>query len=280
MENIVSFVKVFKKMYDSKGEGMIPKVIHYCWFGGGKKSELIEKCIASWRKFCPDCEIVEWNESNYDVSKNKYMYQAYQEKRWGFVPDYARLDIIYNHGGIYLDTDVELIRNIDNLFDGDGFMGFESTPGQSEKCFVNTGQGFGAPAHNEIIKKMRDLYENLEFVNSDGTLNLQPSPFYNTMALMQEGLKQKNVMQIIGKVTVYPADYMCPIDWRTQKCTITSNTISIHHFNASWLSESEKKRRKRERQCDYVKHLPNMIIKKILGDEYYEKLKKSIKRVK
>ena len=105
---------------------MIPKIIHYCWFGGAELPEKDRKCIESWKKFCPDYQIIEWNENNYDVTKNTYMYQAYQAKKWGFVPDYARLDIIYQHGGIYLDTDVELVKNLDSLLENDAFMGFVS----------------------------------------------------------------------------------------------------------------------------------------------------------
>ena len=104
------------------GEKMIPKIIHYCWFGKAKKSELEIKCIESWKKFCPNYKIIEWNEENYDVSKNTYMYQAYQKSRWGFVSDYTRLDVIYNYGGIYLDTDVELIKPIDDLLEDEGFI--------------------------------------------------------------------------------------------------------------------------------------------------------------
>lgn len=203
----------------------IPRKIHYCWFGNGEKTELVQKCIASWRKYCPDCEIIEWNESNYDVTKNEYMHQAYQAKRWGFVPDYARLDIIYHHGGIYLDTDVELIRNIDDLFDGDGFMGFENIVDANQTTYsVNGGQGFGAPSQHALIKKMRDVYENLQFVNEDGSLNLQPSPYYNTSVLVENGMKTNNTLQVIEGITIYPAEYFCPINWKNKKCEITQNT--------------------------------------------------------
>ena len=105
---------------------MIPKKIHYCWVGGNSKPPLVKKCIQSWKKYCPDYEIIEWNESNYDISKNIYMKQAYEAKKWAFVTDYMRLDIIYEHGGIYLDTDVELIKNIDDLLSNEAFAGIES----------------------------------------------------------------------------------------------------------------------------------------------------------
>ena len=127
---------------------MIPKIIHYCWFGNGPIPEKDKKCINSWKKYCSDYKIIQWNEKNYDITKNKYMNQAYQQKKWGFVPDYARLDIIYTYGGIYLDTDVEIIKSFDSLLSNRGFAGFERPD------YVNLGLGFGAEAENIIIKKM------------------------------------------------------------------------------------------------------------------------------
>ena len=155
----------------------IPKIIHYCWVGGKPKPQSVLYCIESWKRCCPDYEIREWNESNYDFTKNEYMRQAYEAKKWGFVPDYARLDIIYEYGGIYLDTDVEMLRSPDELLGQDGFMGFENT-GDGE-YFVNCGHGFGAVPHHEVIRKARDLYNVLSFLNEDGTPNLFTS-FYNT----------------------------------------------------------------------------------------------------
>lgn len=260
---------------------MIPKTIHYCWFGGGRKSELIERCIASWKKYCPDCDIIEWNESNYDVTKNRYMCQAYQAKRWGFVSDYARLDVIYEHGGVYLDTDVELIRPIDELLNGNGFLGFECTPNEKQQhVFVNTGEGFAAKAKDPIVKAMRDSYESRDFLLSDGTHNLTTCPYYNTEALRPFGLVQENRVQIVGEITVYPTEYFCPLDWKTRKCAVTDRTFSIHHFDASWLSIEEKKRRRIARKIDYVIHLPNMIVKNILGEDRYKKLKREIKKMR
>lgn len=258
---------------------MLPKKIHYCWFGGGNKSELINRCISSWKQLCPNCEIVEWNESNYDVTKNKYMYQAFQAKRWGFVSDYARLDIIYEHGGIYLDTDVEIIRDITELINGDGFLGFEKTPNEKDDMVcVNTGEGFGAKPKDETIKALRDVYDTLEFFLPDGKQNLTTCPYYNTAVLKEMGLKQANEKQVIGNLTVYPVEYFCPLDWKTRKCVITSNTYSIHHFDASWLSAKEKRKRKCERVADYIVHIPNLIAKRVLGEKRYEDLKDRIKR--
>lgn len=216
----------------------IPKIIHYCWVGGNPKPQSVLYCMESWRRFCPDYEIREWNETNYDFTKNEYMRQAYEAKKWGFVPDYARLDIVYTHGGIYFDTDVELLRNLDALLDQDGFMGFENT-GDGE-FFVNCGHGFGAVPHNEVIRRARDLYDQLSFLNEDGTPNLLASPYFTTQSLRQIGLKQENQDQQLPGMTVYASDVLCPKNFRTGKVKRTSRTVSIHHFTASWVDEKIK----------------------------------------
>ncbi len=255
----------------------IPRIIHYCWFGHGKKSELIERCIDSWKKYAPDCEITEWNESNYDVYKNQYMSQAFEAKRWGFVSDYARLDIIYEHGGIYLDTDVELIRPIADLLEDDGFCGFEKAD-KNGLYSVNTGNGFGANKNDPVVKAMRDYYNSFTFLNEDGTQNLRPSPYYNTKALAALGLNQDNSIQTIGNIKVFPYEYFCPVDWKTHKCKITPNTYSIHHFDASWLSQEEKKNRERTRKVDEIIHIPNRVLKTLLGGKKNEKIKRALKK--
>lgn len=213
----------------------IPKIIHYCWVGGNPKPQSVLYCIESWKRFCPDYEIREWNESNYDFSKNEYMRQAYEAKKWGFVPDYARLDIVYTHGGIYFDTDVELLQSLDPLLNQDGFMGFENT-GDGE-FFVNCGHGFGAAPHNEVIRRARDLYDQVSFLNEDGTPNLLASPYYTTQSLRQIGLKQENKDQQLPSMMVYASDVLCPKNFRTGKVSRTSRTVSIHHFTASWVDE-------------------------------------------
>lgn len=214
---------------------MINKVIHYCWFGDKPLTKLAIKCINSWKKYCPDYKIIRWDESNYNIHKNKYMEQAYDNKKWGFVPDYARLDIIYNHGGIYLDTDVELIKNLDELLKYNGYAGFEGN-------YVNLGLGFGAEKNNWIIKKMLNHYNNLLFENNDGGLNLTPSPKLQTEVLLNLGLnKTKKIQYIDNNFVILPKDYLCPIDIDTGKNNITSNTLSIHHYAASWTTKRNKR---------------------------------------
>lgn len=209
---------------------MIPKTIHYCWFGGAPKPESVLKCIESWRKFCPDFEIVEWNESNYDVNKNKYMQQAYESRKWGFVPDYARLDIVYQYGGVYLDTDVELIRPINDLLKYKGFMGFE------RKEYIALGLGFGAEQNNDIIKEMMSLYDSVRFINLDGTYNLLPSPSYSTKIMLQHGLQLNNKYQMVEGIAVFPTEYFCPLNFQSGRTSITDHTYSIHWYDASWFS--------------------------------------------
>ena len=257
---------------------MIPKKIHYCWFGNGPKNELFYKCLESWKKYCPDYEIIEWNESNYDVTKNQYMLEAYQAKRWGFVSDYARLDIVYNHGGIYLDTDVEMVKPFDDLLELKGFAGFEM-PDRASKAFaVNTGSGFGAEKNNAIIKKMRDEYEGVSFINSDGMQNLTPSPKFNSEGLEKCGFTMNGEKQAIDGFTVFPAVSFCPLNWANKKGKIGKETYSIHHFDVSWLTEDEKKKRARERRRDIILHFPNRCLMKLLGKSKYESFKKKIRK--
>ena len=214
---------------------MIPKIIHYCWVGENPKPESVLYCIESWKKFCPDYEIREWNETNYDFSKNEYMKQAYEAKKWGFVPDYARLDIIYEYGGIYLDTDVEMVRNFDELLEHESFFGFEDTGEGS--YFVACGLGFGAVKGNKLIKELRDYYNNVSFLNEDGTLNLTPAPRHNTPIFLDYGTVMDNTFQIIQKNVFYPSEYFCPKIFKTGKTKKTKNTFSIHHFSASWMDD-------------------------------------------
>lgn len=213
---------------------MIPKKIHYCWFGGNPLPELAVKCIGSWKKFCPDYEIIEWNEENYDVSQNTYMRQAYENKRWGFVPDYARLDIIYNHGGIYLDTDVEIIKPIDELLELEAFAGVEQN-----SPYIALGLGFGASKGHYAIKKMRDYYDQLLFVEN-GELNLLPAPKINSKVLEELGYVFSEQINDSCPLTIFPSEYFCPVNYNTNELTITEKTYSIHHYTASWYDETQR----------------------------------------
>ena len=214
---------------------MIPKTIHYCWFGGGAIPEKDKQCINSWKRICPEYEIVLWNEDNYDVSRLEYMKQAYDCKKWGFVPDYARLDIIYNHGGIYLDTDVEIIKSFDELLMNKGFAGFEGNQ------YVALGLGFGAEKNNILIKKLMEQYENRLFIKEDGSLDTISSPMLSTIIFQEEGFIMNGEEQSLNGFTLYPTEVLCPMDYKTGKLTITENTRSIHWYNASWFTEIQRR---------------------------------------
>jgi hypothetical protein len=220
---------------------IIPKVIHYCWFGGNPIPDNCKAWVESWHKFCPDYEIVEWNESNYDVSKNKFMLQAYEQKKWGFVSDYARLDIIYNHGGIYFDTDVELISGFDELLYQKGFAGFERDE------YVNFGVGFGAVAGLPIIKEISDIYESLQFVNDDGSLNMVRCPEIQTNVLLRHGLKRNGEYQVVDGMAVFPEKMFCGKNQITRKLMLKPYSKSIHHFDASWM-DTEYRQRMKEKE--------------------------------
>jgi len=215
----------------------IPKVIHYCWFGGGAIPDDLARYMSSWKRYCPDYEIIRWDESNYDYKKNEYMYNAYINRKWGFASDFARLDIIHTHGGVYLDTDVELIRNIDDLLCDEAFCGFEC-----EKQ-INFGMGYGAAAGFPLIKGILDIYEEISFFNKDGSFNLTPCPVYQTEYMRSQGLIQNNNTQKILGMMIYPSDVLSPIILGTGVLAATDNTHAIHHYAATWVEGSHKERR-------------------------------------
>lgn len=213
----------------------IPKVISYCWFGDNPLPERAKKCIESWKKFCPDYEIIQWNEENYDVNKIPYIRDANKEKKWAFVSDYARLDIIYEHGGIYLDTDVELVRSLDALLDCSAFLSIDK-----EDFSVNTGLGFGAEARNPLIKKLLSAYDNAWFIKEDGSLNLKACPAYSTEVLEKLGYVREDKSQNIEGANILSSDYFCPMNFKDGSLNKTENTIGNHWYEASWFSKDDK----------------------------------------
>lgn len=215
----------------------IPKVINYCWFSGREMPEYLVRCIESWKYFCPDYEIKRWDESNYDVNKNQYMRDAYSEKKWGFVPDYARLDILYNYGGFYLDTDVELLDSLDRFRNQGAFCGVEKWGN------VNMGGCSGAVTGHPMIKKMLDYREKISFGLADGSLNLETCGVYETVPLISEGMRVDNSVQRIGEMTIFSSDFFHPYDYMSGQTVVTENTVSIHHFNGDWLGDDAKKNR-------------------------------------
>lgn len=216
-------------------EMLIPPIIHYCWFGHGELPDLYKKCIESWRKFCPDYEIKEWNESNCDINETVFTKQAYEVKKYGFVPDYFRLKIIYEYGGIYLDTDVELLRNIDDLRYNKAYCGLEF-PGE-----LNLGLGFGAIKGNSIIKLWLERYKTMKFILPDGSLNETISPIYQTEDLKNNfGFRNGNILQKVDNMTIYPIEVLSPKNAYTGILNISENSYACHHYDGSWANEELK----------------------------------------
>lgn len=214
---------------------LIPKVIHYMWFGRKPIPDTLRRCMDTWREFCPDYEIVEWNEDNYDVNKHPYMAQAYEQGAYGFVPDYARLDILYNHGGIYFDTDVQLIKNIDQLLYQEAFSGVEKWQ------VLTLGCGTGAVKGHRMIKKLLDLREKISFIDKKGNINKNTCGFYDTRVILDEGYKMNGTTQCVGGMNIYAYDYFQPMDYMSGQLNVTENTYAIHNYNGGWMDESMKK---------------------------------------
>lgn len=205
---------------------MIPKKIHYCWFGRNPKPKMAEKCIASWKKYCPDYEIIEWNEDNFDVNMNGYTRMCIEQKKYAFLSDYVRLYVVEKHGGVYFDTDVEVIKPIDILLENSAFYCFETNE------YVASGLGFGSVAHGESISKMLAEYDFL----LSGDAGVVGCPKLNTSALVKLGLQQNGTVQKVADAMILSSDYMNPFDTATGIIRKTENTVSIHWYSAAWLN--------------------------------------------
>ena len=227
----------------------IPKTIHYCWFGGNPLPLMAKKCIASWKKYLPDYEIKQWNESNFDVNSIPYTQQAYKAKKYAFVSDYARFKIIYDEGGIYFDTDVEVIKPIDDIIANGPFMGCQNKFDANQPTShlgVAAGLGIGAYPGMTIYKSLIDLYHNLDFINDDGKPNLKTVVTYTTELLIKQGLNNTDKVQDVDGIKIYPWDYFCPMS-PTLIIEKTNNSRTIHHFTASWETPMVKLRKKIKR---------------------------------
>ncbi|OCA87889.1 glycosyl transferase [Bacillus sp. FJAT-27225] len=212
----------------------IPKVVHYCWFGGNEKSELIKSCMESWKKYLPDYEIIEWNEENFDINSNRYVQEAYKEKKWAFVSDYVRLFALYHHGGIYLDTDVEIVRELDVFLDKGCFSGFESNGS------IPTGI-MGAVKYNPVLEELIQYYENRSFYLPNGKLDLTTNVQIITNICLERGfIPNGNFQLLTNGFHIYPKDYFCPKDYVSGNIHLTENSYCIHHFNGSWINNKQK----------------------------------------
>lgn len=216
---------------------MIPKTLHYCWFGRKPLPKSALKCIKSWRKHLPDYEIREWNEDNFDVYSIPYTRDAYKEGRYAFVSDYARFKILYEYGGVYFDTDVEVVRPIDDLVKRGAFMGWERADALGN-VHVAPGLGLAAPKGYPLYEVIIDGFARLDYYMEDGQWNRYTMIPLVTDLLKGKGLKIDGTMQTVDTLTVYPADYLCPMDSLTGKITLTENTHAIHRYTMSWLPKS------------------------------------------
>ena len=219
---------------------MIPKKIHYCWFGRNPLPESAQKCIASWRKYLPDYEIIEWNEDNFNVNSIPYTAQAYAARKYAFVSDYARFKILYEHGGLYFDTDVEVIRPMDDIIARGPFMGFEIAPSCKKPLgAVNPGVGIGAEKRMNLYKSILNYYSQLSFIQADGSYNLTDAVVnITTRELVKVGLQNIPGIQKVAGIMIYPDDYFNPFDDATGQLNKTENTYTIHWFSKTWLNVS------------------------------------------
>ena len=209
---------------------MIPKIIHYCWFGRNEKPKLDQKCIKSWCEFCPDYEIIEWNEDNFDINKYPYAKYCYDTKRWAFLSDFVRLVVVYENGGIYFDTDVEVIKTFDVFLNYESFFGFENND------YVATGLGFGGEPKNKAVEAMLKQYLEME-PDGNGAFEIIGCPNLNTKALLPLGLVRNGKRQSIEYAEIFPVDYFNPFDDATGRLIKTENTYSINRYGKSWMDK-------------------------------------------
>lgn len=216
---------------------MIPKIIHYCWFGRGEMPELAKKCIASWKEYLPDYEIKEWNEDNFELSLFPYTQQAYENRKYAFVTDVVRLYALYNVGGIYMDTDVEVLSPLDDFLNNIAFSGYEDDKN------IPTGI-MAAEKGSKWAKDNLDYYNNRNFI-VNGQMDLTTNITTITNNLLKLGLRCDNTFQDFeGYFTIYPKDYFCPKSYQDGKIYLTENTHTIHHFAGSWQDNSTKLKRR------------------------------------
>ncbi|EOU1828647.1 glycosyl transferase [Clostridium perfringens] len=242
-------------------ENKIPKIIHYCWFGKGEKPKIVEECIKSWNKYLSDYEIIEWNESNFDINSNLYIKQAYESRKYAFVSDYVRVFALYKYGGIYLDTDVEVFKDFNDLLDNESFWGFE------QENYIATST-IGARKGNKIIGDFLNSYKDKKFYKEDGSFDELTNVAIITSILKKYGLIQDGKYQeIYGLATFYPQTYFSPYDYINCRKIITNNTYCMHHFYKSWLPIGVR-----------IKGKIKLVIANIIGGDNILRLRKLISK--
>lgn len=231
------------------------KLIHYCWFGRGEKPELVKKCLETWTKFCPDYRIIEWNEDNFDIHSCRFVEQAYSDRNFAFVSDYVRAYVLYEQGGIYMDTDVELLKSLDAFLNDTVFFGFE------EGNFVGTCV-MGIEKGHELMKMYLDHYNSSVYFNEDGTKYKDTNVVLLTKLLEKKGLVRDGEKQTVGDITVYPRTFFSPYDYINGINYITEDSAAIHHFAQLWLPKKVR-----------IKTEIKKKIVKIIGGENLKKLR-------
>ena len=207
---------------------MIPKIIHYCWFGGNEKPKKIEKCIETWKQVLTDYEFMEWNETNFDVTKLKYTQDALNARKYAFVSDVARVKALYEYGGIYLDTDVIVHKTFDSILDNACVLGFE------QDDYVAT-SFMACEKHHSLMKEFYELYKDLDFYDKDGSIIQGTNVAKLTKMLEGKGLNRNNEFQMLGDIAIYPQEYFSPYDYGNCVKQNTANTICEHLFFVSWM---------------------------------------------
>lgn len=250
---------------------MIPKIIHCCWFGGNPKPEMIQKCINSWHKFCPDYQIIEWNESNFDVSINLYVKEAYENKKWAFVSDYVRLFALYNYGGVYLDTDCEVLKELDVFLNHNGVVG-----GYEEEVYISTATMFSEKG-NKWIKSLLDYYDNKHFVLENGKYDMTTNTTILTiLSIRRFGFNIGDSNIEYGNVKLYPTTFFAPLTKKKRNALKNqenhfiidpNNTYCIHHGTATWYKKTFRKR---------IKAFFIGVLRALLGHKNYIKIKSKI----
>lgn len=225
----------------------IPRTIHYCWFGGAPKNELIQKCMASWKKYCPDFEIIEWNEKNFDLSMCSYVQEAYDARKWAFVSDYVRIWALNKFGGVYLDTDVEIKAPLDCFLQHDAFTGFE----KADSPFTAV---FGCKKAHPLTEAILLSYENRHFKLEEGSFDLQTNTESVSNLLVERyGVRLDNSMQYTSDgLVIYPNDYFCPKSHADNVVRITGNTHAIHWFDGSWMDTNVRETHRRMQRFNRV----------------------------
>ncbi len=233
---------------------MIPKKIHYCWFGGNPLPKDAQRYIKSWKKYLPDYEIIEWNENNFDLDMYQFTREAYDNGKYAFITDVVRLYVLKKYGGIYMDTDVEVLKSLDRFLTHAAFSGFEND------SFVPTGI-MASEANGKWVNDLLAYYDNRHFVKENGELDTISNTYIITQMMKQKGFRMNNLFQEIENyVAFYPNEYFCPKSYRTGKIELTQNSYTIHHFAKSWIPFRKK-----------WQNIIKMKTMQIFGDKYINK---------